>query len=320
LRDLPQPEDYAGLFYAPAPPPEKPRLFLPLLLFISAVVTTVVAGFWWHTGFATTTWEERMAMVMGLMERPSDLLLGLSFSVAILVILLAHELGHYLTCRYYGLKATLPHFIPAPPPLNPFGTFGAVIKIKSIFRDRRQLFDVGVAGPIGGFVFIVPAVIIGLQNSREFVFSDAAEGALLFGEPLLFRIAALLFFPGGPGTDISLHPIGWAAWFGMLATSINLLPAGQLDGGHIVYSLFGARGHRIASYGTFAALIALGLYSWPMPSYLIFALILLVLGFRHPRPYNDFVRPGKKRIAVAVLALVIFILTFMPVPVQMVEF
>jgi membrane-associated protease RseP (regulator of RpoE activity) len=320
LRDLPQPEEYAGPFHAPAPPPERPRVFLPILLFASAVATTVLAGFWWFTGFVATSWEERISMLTGLLDRPSDILFGLSFSVAILLILLAHELGHYLTCRYYGLRATLPHFIPAPPPLNPFGTFGAVIKIKSVFRDRLQLFDVGVAGPIGGFIFIVPAIIIGLQNSQEFIFSDAAEGALLFGEPLLFRLAALLFFPGGPGADISLHPIGWAAWFGMLATSINLLPVGQLDGGHIVYSLFGARGHRIVSYCTFAGLILLGLYSWRMPSYLVFAMILLVLGFRHPRPYNDFIRPGKRRIAVAILALVIFILTFMPVPVQMVEF
>jgi membrane-associated protease RseP (regulator of RpoE activity) len=320
LRDLPQPEEYAGPLYAPAPPPDRPRVVLPLLLFAGAIVTTLLAGYWWHTGFASTSWEERMDLVAALFDRPSDILLGLSFSVAILVILLAHELGHYLSCRYYGLKATLPHFIPAPPPLNPFGTFGAVIKIKSVFVDRRQLFDVGVAGPIGGFIFIVPAIIIGLLNSKEFVFSDAADGALLFGEPLLFRLAALLFFPGGAGADISLHPIGWAAWFGMLATSINLLPVGQLDGGHIVYSLFGARGHRIISYVTFLSLIAIGLYSWPMPSYLVFALILLVLGFRHPRPYNDFARLGKGRIAVAILALIIFILTFMPVPVQIVEF
>ena len=194
--------------------------------------------------------------VTGIFSHPLDLLYGLPFAFTILIILLAHEMGHYLTCRYYGIDATLPYLIPAPPPF-PFGTFGAVIKIRSQFPNKRQLFDVGIAGPVGGFIFIIPALIVGLQLSKPFIFTGSAEGTYELGEPLIFAVAAMLFFPGEAGASISLHPIGLAAWFGMLATSINLLPIGQLDGGHMVYGLFGARAHRIISLVSFTALIGL---------------------------------------------------------------
>ncbi len=203
----------------------------------------------------------------GILTHPLDLLNGLPFAFTILVILLAHEMGHYLTCRYYGIDATLPYIIPVPPfiflgadtvvPLNPFGTFGAVIKIRSRFPDRRQLFDVGIAGPLAGFIFIIPSLIVGLQLSTPYTSADPSQGTLEFGEPLIFRLAAMAFFPGEANAAISLHPIGWAAWFGMLATSINLLPIGQLDGGHIVYGLFGARSHRIISSVAFGALVGI---------------------------------------------------------------
>lgn len=234
------------------------------------------------------------------------------------MILLAHELGHYLTCRYYGIDATLPYLIPAPPPF-PFGTFGAVIKIRSRFPNRRQLFDVGIAGPVGGFIFIVPALIVGLQLSKPFIFTDSAQGTYELGEPLIFALAAMAFFPGDAGTSISLHPIGLAAWFGMLATSINLLPIGQLDGGHMVYGLFGARAHRIISQVSFTALVGISLYSWPNFSYLVFGLVLLLIGFRHPRPSTEYDRLGRGRVLVALIALVIFILTFMPIPVRVIQ-
>jgi len=260
-----------------------------------------------------------MRRLSGILNHPLDLLNGLPFAFTILVILLAHEMGHYLTCRYYGIDATLPYLIPAPPPFNPFGTFGAVIKIRSRFPDRRQLFDVGIAGPLAGFVFIIPSLIVGLQLSTPFSLADPSQGTLEFGEPLIFHLAAMAFFPGEAGAPISLHPIGWAAWFGMLATSINLLPIGQLDGGHIVYGLFGARIHRIISFVAFGALVGISFYSWPMLGYLLFALILIFIGFRHPRPSAEFPRLGRGRFLIALIALIIFVLTFMPVPVRLIQ-
>ena len=260
-----------------------------------------------------------MRRLSGILTHPLDLLNGLPFAFTILVILLAHEMGHYLTCRYYGIDATLPYLIPAPPPFNPFGTFGAVIKIRSRFPDRRQLFDVGIAGPLAGFIFIIPSLIVGLQLSIPFSSADPSQGTLEFGEPLIFRLAAMAFFPGAAGAPINLHPIGWAAWFGMLATSINLLPIGQLDGGHIVYGLFGARSHRIISYVAFGALVGISFYSWPMLGYLLFALILLFIGFRHPRPGTEFPSLGRGRFLIALIGLIIFVLTFMPVPVRLIQ-
>ena len=289
------------------------------MLFLCTVITTLTAGFIFHISFTSQNETEVFEQVSGVFSNPMNLLHGLPFCFTVLVILLAHEMGHYLTCRYYGIWATLPYVIPAPPPFNPFGTFGAVIKIKSLFSNRRQLFDVGIAGPLGGFVFIVPALIIGLQRSKEYVLTDPGTQTLEFGEPLLFRLCVMLFFPGPADANISLHPIGWAAWFGMLATSLNLLPVGQLDGGHVMYAIFGTRGHRIVSYLTLGSLVALSLFSWPMLGYLVFALLLLFLGFRHPRPRTEFLPVDRRRLLVAIVGLIIFVLTFTPVPVRLVE-
>ncbi len=297
---------------------DRPRLFLPTALFLSTVFTTVLAGYLLHVNFAANGGAETVNRIRGLWTNPWDLANGLPFCGTILLILMAHEMGHYLACRHYGIRCTLPYVIPAPPPFNPFGTFGAVIKIKSPFYDRRQLFDVGIAGPLAGFAFILPALLVGLLHSKEFVVDPSVEQILEFGEPVLFQAAAQAFFEGEAAL-ISLHPIGWAAWFGMLATSINLLPIGQLDGGHMVYALFGQRGHRLISYLTFAGLIGVSFFSWPMLGYLVFALILLFLGFRHPRPYANSTPLGRGRRALALLGLIIFLLTFIPVPVQLVD-
>ena len=296
--------------------PEKAFL-VPAILFLVTLLTTVTAGFIFHVHFTDELQEG--IILRQLLANPMNLLHGLPFSFTLLSILLAHEMGHYLTCRYYGIRATLPYMIPAPPPFNPFGTFGAVIKIKSNFHNRRQLFDVGIAGPLGGFFFIIPALVIGLQESKEFVFTGSPEGTLQFGEPLLFSLISLLFFTGEGEMLLNLHPIGWAAWFGMLATSINLLPVGQLDGGHIVYALFGARGHRILSIAMLAGLVGISFFSWPMMGYLVFVLIIMFLGFQHPRPDSELVHLGKARYIVALIGLIVLILTFIPIPVQVVE-
>ena len=295
------------------------QIIIPVVLLLLTFLTTLTAGFLLHLQFVAESVDEIVRRLFGIWSNPLDLLNGLPFSATILLILLAHEMGHYLTCRYYGINATLPYVIPAPPLIMPFGTFGAVIKIRSLFRDRKQLFDVGIAGPLAGFFFIVPALIIGLNHSVEFKLSGGLESTLEFGEPLLFQWAAQLFYDGGDGLGINLHPIGWAAWFGMLATSLNLLPIGQLDGGHVVYALFGKRGHLVVSYITFAGLVGLSLYSWPMFGYLLFALILLFLRFRHPRPFINVPEIGPGRFLLAAVGLLVFVLCFIPIPVRVVE-
>ena len=164
---------------------------------------------------------------------------GLWYSLPLLLILGAHEFGHYWYCRKHDVDATLPYFLPAPVPLT--GTFGAVIRIKEAFPSTRALFDIGVAGPIAGFVVLLPFLYWGVGMSAAVKFPESAD-LIYFGEPLLFKAMAWLRFGTLPqGFDVVLHPMGFAAWFGMLATAMNLLPFGQLDGGHIAYAVFGAR-------------------------------------------------------------------------------
>lgn len=295
-----------------------PGYVVQAILLCLTVCTTIIAGFFLNLQFSSQSDEEFVRRLTAVLGNPADLLTGLPFAVTILTILLAHEMGHYLACRYYRIRATLPYVIPAPPPLVPFGTFGAVIKIKSIFRSRRELFDVGIAGPLAGFVFIVPALLLGLWLSNEFILVESLQPTLEFGEPLLFQQVVGLFFPDG-STLLNLHPVGWAAWFGMLATSLNLLPIGQLDGGHVVYALLGEKGHKIVSYLAFAFLVGISFLSWPMLGYLVFAVLLLFLKLRHPKPLFDYNDLGTGRRALAVLALLILILTFIPVPIRLIE-
>ena len=298
----------------PAPGPEKPRFKLALLLLLVTLITTLWAGSLWHFSFMMGKGQSAPDTA-GFLVWP-DFLLGIPYAISVLAILLAHELGHYLTCRYYGIRATLPYTIPAPIPF-PFGTLGAVIRIKSPFRDRRQLFDVGIAGPLAGFVLIVPALIIGLGYSTDFTPRSPGGTTYEFGEPLLFRLAAEFFVPAGEEWNINLHPIGWAAWFGMLATGMNLLPIGQLDGGHVVYALLGRRGHRTVSYAALGALVALGI--WCFFGYLCFAVILVFMGLRHPPTSVQSGPLDRRRILAAVAGLLLLILTFIPTPVRVID-
>ncbi|RPI27122.1 MAG: site-2 protease family protein [Acidobacteria bacterium] len=303
-------------------PPDRPRRWLPAVLFLATLCTTTAAGIFWYTGFVDRPLSDATGL-LGILTDPSYLLGGLSFSLAILIILIAHELGHYLTCVRYGIRASLPHLLPVPPfafgfPLNPFGTFGAVIRIRSPFENKRQLFDIGIAGPLAGFVFIIPALILGLAHSREFVLEGSEGFYLNFGEPLLFKLAARLLV-GNETAYITLHPVGWAAWFGMLATSLNLLPVGQLDGGHIVYAVLGPRWHRIVSIGTLTGLVVLGAATFSI-SYILFAALIFLLAFRHPAPVWDYPPLDAKRIILAIVALIILVLTFIPEPVEVVEY
>lgn len=296
---------------------KRPPLRLALFLFLLTALTTLFAGYSLHLTFLYQGGEAPAGTILsGLAENPLLLLNGIPFSAALLLILLAHESGHYWSCRYHGINCTLPYLIPAPPFVNMFGTFGALIRIKSPFFNRRHLFDVGIAGPLAGFAVTVPVLVAGILLSNEAVITDPGDGyTLLFGEPLLFKAASRLFF-SGPGEAINLHPLGWAAWIGMLATSLNLLPAGQLDGGHIVYAAAGARIHKTVSAVTAVFLLLLGLWSWPVLAYLLFGILLLLMKLSHPPTLFDHYSLDRKRILLGVAALIVFLVTFIPVPVQ----
>ena len=236
---------------------------------------------------------------------------GVLFSFTLLTILGAHELGHYFACRYYGIRATLPYFIPAPPVVTLLGTFGAVIKIKAPIRSRRALFDIGIAGPLAGFAFAVPASIIGLIFAKAATPINGAQ----FRDPLLFiLITDLLGLPKW----IDWNPIYWAAWGTLLVTALNLFPVGQLDGGHVLYAIAGKRIHRWVSAITAIAVVGLAglaFYLGQPPVYFLWAVVLLfLLRVGHP-PVIDEEPLGKARIALAILALLVFLFCFMPFPI-----
>jgi len=240
-----------------------------------------------------------------LFRQPWLLLDGLPYSLTLLAILLAHEFGHYFACRFHGVLCSLPWFIPAP---GFIGTFGAFIRFRSPVKGRRELFDVGIAGPLAGMLFVVPALGIGLALSRVVPgLGDAGDARL--GLPLAIQWLGAWLFPGANLADLNLHPVARAAWVGLLATALNLLPVGQLDGGHIVYSWLGER-HRWVSLGALAVLAAMGFLFWP---WFFWAGLLFFVGRRHFPVYDD-ERLDPKRKALLILAALIFLLSFMPAP------
>lgn len=254
-----------------------------------------------------------------LLSDPEVLRYGLSFSVSLLVILTAHESGHYIACRIYGVDATLPFFIPLPPLLGPAGTLGAFIKIVSPMPSRRATFDIGVAGPIAGFIALIPVAVIGLLTMKHAPAATAGGTGfgLHFADPLFTHILGWLL--GVKLTGGMFNAFGAAAWLGLLITSLNLIPSGQLDGGHAVYAVFGERIHfwtgRIA-FVVMVCLSALGFYLFSSPSGILFAVLLFIMmRVRHPEPLDRTPLDLKRKI-VAVITLIIFILCFVPFPVQ----
>jgi membrane-associated protease RseP (regulator of RpoE activity) len=242
---------------------------------------------------------------------------GLKFSVSLLAILLAHEFGHYVACRLYRVDATLPYFIPLPPLLGPAGTLGAFIKIVSPMPSRRAIFDIGVAGPIAGFAAIIPVAVIGLLTMEQAAPGDVVQSGLYFSDPLFLQLLAKIL-----GVDTSLgffNPFLAAAWLGLLVTSLNLIPSGQLDGGHTIYAVFGEKIHawtgRIA-FVVMATITVLGWFVYNSPSGLLFTILLAVMmRVRHPEPL-DISPLNFNRKLVAILTLLIFVLCFVPFPVQ----
>jgi membrane-associated protease RseP (regulator of RpoE activity) len=298
-------------------PPRPPRdsLWLPLLLFLLTVVSTLAVGAEFGLSYAQNRepfsgYQDPFAMMLLPFKHPALLALGIPFSFTLLLILFTHEMGHYVACRIYGIDASYPYFIPAP---TLFGTFGAFIRIRSAITTRRALFDVGLAGPVAGFVVALPALAYGVATSR--IVPGAEESsAVVFGHPLLTRWLSALFHPHIDVSWLLLNPVGRAASIGLLVTALNLLPAWQLDGGHIMYSLTSAR-HARVSLIVSLGLIGLGIVAWHGWATWGVILLILSLRFRHPPVYDQWQPLDPARRSWAVGALVIFVMCFTPWPV-----
>lgn len=309
-----------------------------LLTFITCTIAGVLAPFGvidWFPGpeFDNASFIQIVSLIptayLGLLSEtlghlftnPAVLAYGLKFSLSVLFIIVAHEAGHYIACRLYKVDATLPYFIPTPPLIGPAGTLGAFMRIVSAMPSRKAVFDIGVAGPIAGFVAMIPVSIMMILTLKPVPLQNIPEGyaQLAFSDALYTHILAFLF-----GVDISggieANPYYFAVWIGLLITAMNLIPSGQLDGGHAMFALFGKRIHKLTGYAAFGVMLvftAFGIWFYSSPSGILFLIILgVMMRVHHPAP-PDMSPLDNKRIAVAILTLIIFVLCFVPVPIKM---
>lgn len=298
------------------------RILIHTLLFLATAMTATITGASWLVPIPNeaSLLETLTTPIITFFRQTAAgdfmlLIQGLIFTATLLTILAAHEFGHYFACRYYGVRATLPFFLPAPPIIMPFGTFGAVIKIKAPIPTRRALFDIGIAGPLAGFAFALPASIIAHAIATPAPFTEGlpTEG-IQFWDPPLFKIIAWAL---GTPPLIDWNPVYWAAWGTLLVTALNLFPVGQLDGGHVLYAVLGKRIHKWVSRAVVVATAALSvaaLILYQLPVYGLWTLVLLfLLRVGHPQVAED--EPlGRGRIILAVVALIVFLLCFLPFP------
>jgi membrane-associated protease RseP (regulator of RpoE activity) len=312
-------------FEVPARPPvyivsSRPRrpYWLHILLLLVTLFTTLVVGArlqynFLHNlpAFSDDSVALPLLHLKWLVQRPAQLLLGIPFSMTLMGILLAHEFGHFVVAKRNGVYATLPYFIPAP---TLIGTFGAVIRIKSPIRSRQALFDIGIAGPIAGFLVAIPVLFWGLALSKLMP-PEAAHSALNLGYPLVFSLVHRALAPLSAHAvalrNLYLHPVGIAAWVGMLATALNLLPGGQLDGGHIIYAV-APRAHKWVTRASILVLIPLGFF-WA--GWLVWAVILGFTGLRHPN-VPQWPPLDRNRRALVLLAVLMLVLTFAFAPIH----
>lgn len=304
-----------GPLGAQMPLPRRRRPLWNAVLFVLTLLTTTYWGFVQYQAFYL---EDLGGMVFNPFAEPRLTLAGLPYGLAVIAFLLAHEMGHYLACRYYGIRATLPYFIPVPPVpgivLLP-GTMGAVIRILGPLRSRRALFDVAVAGPIAGFVVALPILAVGLHHSRVVNVADLQSLTIEMGEPLIWGPLQAMFGPPvGPEQTLLAHPLAFVGWFALLVTAMNLLPVGQLDGGHLLYALVPSS-HRPISLAVVALMAYAGFVYFS--GWIVFALlVLVVIGTRHPRPIHFEQSLGPGRLLLTLLAGLIFASSFMLVPVS----
>lgn len=315
---LPEPPP-ERVYVMPASRPARP-VARHIVLFVLTFITTTLVGAEFYVSFVTGVGTSSTVPSL-----PNLLLHGMWYSAGVLAILGTHEFGHYFACRYYGIDASLPYFIPVwlGPIFTP-GTLGAVIRIRQPIPTKRQFFDVGIAGPIAGFVVLVPVLILGMSLSNVVTLPDKFSG-VDFGEPLLFKLISWLFFGKlAAGQTVNLHPAGWAAWFGLLATALNLCPISQLDGGHVSYAVFG----RVSSTITLvvvACLIGLTIYSMAIlhsGAYVVWTamvvVMLRIMGRHHPRTLDEDEPLDTPRLLLAAFAVAMMVLSFTPVPISFV--
>lgn len=314
--ERPLPPRQSGAAYPIAPPeftPRRDRVWLHVALFLLTVVSTTAVGALHYYAFV-------LGFNAGDAVPPPDLaslafyLPGLWYSGTILAILGCHEMGHYVACRYYRVDASLPYFLPAPLPLT--GTLGAFIRIRQRIPSKTALFDIGLSGPIAGFVVAVPALFMGLSLSVVEAVPEDFTGFEL-GEPQLFRAAAWLMWGNLPdGQSINMHPMAFASWFGLLATALNLFPMGQLDGGHVAYAVLGRRSSLI-TVGMVVLAVGLTLFSTSWLVWTILMVVMLVfMGPHHPPTLDDHSPIDRSRIILATVGLAMLIVCFTPAPIE----
>lgn len=308
---------------------------------VITLVTATIAGVLYPFGTTDTfpeadpqTWNEIARFIATIPERYAAFIAGvlynlatnieylkygLSFSLSLLFILISHEMGHYVACRIYRVDATLPYFIPTPPLIGPAGTFGAFIKIRSPMPSRRAVFDIGVAGPIAGFIALIPIAIIGVATMQTATPEQVlhSQSQMVFSDPLMMKAIAYFF-----GIDLRFgigNPFYFAAWVGLLVTALNLIPSGQLDGGHAIYAVLGKRIHDWTGPIAFVAMAALSILGWiyyNSPSgFLIAVLLGVMMRIPHPEPWDQTPLDLKRKI-IAFATLMIFVLCFLPFPIQ----
>ena len=277
---------------APAPgTPARKRLWLPPALFVLTLITTSAVG----------------ALEYGLAG-------GMLYSASLVLILLCHEMGHYLTARHYRVPASLPYFIPSP--LPPFGTFGAVIKMGGRIPDRKALFDIAILGPAMGLVLALPLAVLGIAGSTVTPLDSMPAGETLLGPSILFAfLIEWIHGPLAPGSGLQLHPVATAGWAGLFVTALNLLPMGQLDGGHIIYALFHRRSSLIYHLVFFAFSLFAVLFQPPWLLFLV--LVYLLTRLRHPPTMDEHLPIGPRRFGLGLLAILFLILSFPPIPISM---
>ena len=315
-----QPSESARPYVMP-PSPRPAPITRHVVLFVLTFLTTTLVGAQYYASIVTDIGTN----TSNIPPFSRLLLGGLWYSVGVLTILGVHEFGHYFACKYYGVDASLPYFIPLPVPFAIPGTFGAVIRIRQHIASKQQYFDIGIAGPIAGFLVLIPVLVLGISLSNIVTLPADFNGEN-YAEPLLFQWIEKLFLPSlAAGETINLHPAGWAAWWGLLATALNLFPAGQLDGGHISYAVFGRKSSTI-TIGVIACLIILTVGSMVVlhtPSYLLPTILLVIMVFvmgpHHPRTPDEDQALDARRLWLAVFAAFMFIVSFTPVPISFIR-
>jgi membrane-associated protease RseP (regulator of RpoE activity) len=290
-------------------------VWLHVLLFALTIATTTIVGAAQYASFL----DDFRGSTALPMSFAALLVRGIWYSGTILSILGCHELGHYFACRYYDVDASLPFFIPVPVLLT--GTMGAFIRIREPIPQKRMLFDIGIAGPIAGFLVAVPALFIGVAMSHLVRLPADQSNMLELGEPLLFKLTSWLLWGTQPdGYSLNMHPMAFAAWFGLLATALNLFPMGQLDGGHISYAVLGSR---FSTYLTFATVVVTMGLAWFASSWIVWTVLtiamLVAFGPRHPRVFDEDVPLDRTRLLLALFAVAMFALCFTPAPIQPIE-